>query len=172
MALPLRTADQLIDAHIEARWAARRSGPWASTLQDLWRLLLEREGPIPVDELHRLLPGRTREAVPEALTALDADDLIVVRDGRLTAAYPFSGEATAFAVILPDGRHRYACCAIDALGIAPMLGQRIEVGSPCHHCGQPLAFAVAVDGPAAGAAGVMVWVGQWGGAGGRRATSL
>ena len=128
MGLPLRTADQLIDAHSEARWAARRSGPWAWMLRDLWRLSLERAGPIPVDELHRLLPGRTREAVPEALDALDADDLIVVRDGRLTAAYPFSGEATA--------------------------------------------FAVDVDGPAAGAARVMVWVGQWGAAGGRRATSL
>lgn len=172
MELPLRTADELIDAHTETRRAARRSGSWAWMLRDLWRLSLEREGPIPVDEVHRLLPGRTREAVSEALDALDADDLIVVRDGQLTAAYPFSGKATAFAVILPDGRQRYACCAIDALGIAPMLGQPIEVGSPCHHCGEPLAFAVDVGGPAAGAAGIMVWVSQWGGAGGRRATSL
>lgn len=172
MGLPLRTADELIGAHAEARWTARRSGPWAWVLRDLWRLLLEREETIPTDELDRLLAGRTRETVQEALAALDAEDLIVVRDGRLTAAYPFSGEATAFIVILPDGRQRYACCAIDALGIAPMLGQQIEVRSRCHHCGEPLAFAVAVGGPAANADGILVWVGEWGGQGEQRATTL
>lgn len=172
MALEIKTAVELVDAQLEARWAARRSGPWADILQGLYRAFLDRAGPIPVDEIHRVLPGRPREAVHEALTALDADDLIVVRDGRVTAAYPFSGEATAFAVILPDGRRRYACCAIDALGIAPMLGQRVGVRSRCHDCGDPLEFSVEVDGPPAHSDRGLVWVGQWGGEGGRRATSL
>ena len=168
----LKAADELIDARSDARWAARRTGPWAETLRDLYRLFLEREGPIPVDEIPRRLPGRIDETLREALAALDAEDLVIVRDGRVTAAYPFSGEVTGFAVILPDGRRRYACCAIDALGIAPMLGQRIEVRSGCHHCGAPLAFLVDVAGPAAGMEEILVWVGEWGRAEGRRATSL
>jgi hypothetical protein len=50
--------------------------------------------------------------------------LIRIRDGHVDLAYPFSASPTAFVVRLPDGRERYACCATDALGIAPMVGQR------------------------------------------------
>ena len=75
-------------------------------------------------------------------------------------AYPFSALPTAFVVRLPEGGERYACCATDALGIAPMVGQRIEILSRCHHCGTALEFSATADGPAPEAAGVMLWVGE------------
>jgi hypothetical protein len=40
-----------------------------------------------------------------------------VVDDCIELACPFSGGPTAFALILPGGRERYACCAVDALGI-------------------------------------------------------
>jgi hypothetical protein len=60
---------------------------------------------------------------------------------------------------LGDGRVRYACCAIDALGLAPMLGAALTVRGICHGSGLPLVFEVTPEGPAPEAAGVMVWVG-------------
>src|SRR5712692_1315065 len=67
---------------------------------------------------------------------------------------------TPFVVRLPGGEERYACCAIDALGIAPMLGQRVEIRSRCHHCKTPLEFRAAPDGPGTDADGVMLWLGK------------
>ena len=87
-------------------------------------------------------------------------------------AYPFSAAPTAFVVRLADDRERYACCAIDALGVAPMLGESVHVRSQCHHCGATLEFDVAPTGPAADAEGVMVWVGVRGEGERRIATSL
>jgi hypothetical protein len=78
----------------------------------------------------------------------------------VTLAYPFAAGPNAFGVTLGGGRARYACCAIDALGIAAMLGERIEVRSRCHHSGTPLAFAVDPAGPEPAARAVMVWVGE------------
>lgn len=77
-------------------------------------------------------------------------------------AYPFSASPTPFVVRLPDGRERYACCAMDALGMAPMLGQRVEIRSRCHHCGTPLEFSAAPPGPGSEAEGVMLWFGERG----------
>jgi Alkylmercury lyase len=46
--------------------------------------------------------------------------------GAILIAYPFSGRPAAHRVRL-NGREVYAMCAIDALGIAPMLGEPIEI---------------------------------------------
>lgn len=50
-------------------------------------------------------------------------------DGEIAVAYPFSGRATAHRVRFPGGHEAHAMCAIDALGIAPMFAERIEVDS-------------------------------------------
>ena len=81
-------------------------------------------------------------------------------DGHVDLAYPFSASPTSFVVRLRDGRERYVCCAIDALGIAPMVGEAVEIRARCHHSGTPLQFAVTAEGPAAGSAGIMLWVGK------------
>jgi hypothetical protein len=97
-----------------------------------------------------------------ALASLDDDDLIRIRDGMVDIAYPFSASATPFLVRLTGGGERYACCATDALGIAPMVGQRVDIRSRCHHCGMPLGFSVAPAGPGQEADGVMLWIGKQG----------
>jgi hypothetical protein len=49
--------------------------------------------------------------------------------GELTVAYPFSGLPTAHRVRFASGHEVHAMCAIDALGIAPMLDEPIEIAS-------------------------------------------
>jgi hypothetical protein len=148
-----------MDAGFEARWAERQAARRDEVLQRIIRFFLERGGPISPDALAPALPGWPSAAVGDALRRLDADDLVFLRDGRIELAYPFAAGPNAFAVVLADGRERYACCAIDALGLAPMVAQRLTVRSHCHHSGAPLVFAVTPEGPAPDAGGVMVWVG-------------
>ncbi|MFL5980245.1 MAG: organomercurial lyase [Gaiellaceae bacterium] len=66
----------------------------------------------------------------EALAALARDDLVHTdRDGRPVVAYPFSARERGHRVLIDETREVEAMCAIDALGIAPMLGLPIEVRS-------------------------------------------
>lgn len=170
--LEIRSADELVDPELEARWALRRATQQTDVLQEVLRAFVERGGPIPVEEIATAFPTRAPEAVRDSLIELDDEDLIQLRDGRVEIAYPFSAAPTPFVVRVADGRERYACCAIDALGLAPMLGQRVQVRSRCHHCGTSLEFWVAPEGPAPEAEDAMVWVGQRGEGQGRIATSL
>ena len=160
MTLPIRTADELADPALEARWSARLAHPQMALLRRILRRFAERGGPVPVADLHGALPEREARAAQDALAALDADDLIRLAGDRIDLAYPFSAGPTPFALRLTGGRQRYAVCAIDALGIAPMLGEPVGIVSECHHCRMPLALSVMPDGPAPDAEGIMVWVGQ------------
>jgi Alkylmercury lyase len=83
--------------------------------------------------------------------------LIRVRTGLIDIAYPFSAAPTQFLVRLPGGRDRYACCATDALGIAPMIGERIEIRTARHHCSAPLEFSATPEGVGPEAEGMMLW---------------
>jgi hypothetical protein len=170
--LPVRTAAQLMDAGFEARWSERQAARRDEVLRRILRLFLERGGPIGAETLAAALPGGSSAAVGPALRRLDADDLVFLRDGRIELAYPFAAGPTAFAVVLDDGRERYACCAIDALGLAPMVGERLTVRSRCHQSGAPLVFAVTPEGPGPEATGVMVWVGPQPEEGAKACTSL
>ena len=65
-----------------------------------------------------------------ALATLAREDLVHRgADGAIAVAYPFSGRPTAHRVRFPTGHEVDAMCAIDALGIAPMFGQRVEIES-------------------------------------------
>jgi len=155
---PMWTAAQLADARLDARWRARRSGPEARVFRAVLRAFVERAGPVPVEAVVASLPELDAARVREGLVRLDADDLLVLAGGAVDVAYPFAGRPTPFVVDLPGGQSRFSCCAIDALGIAPMVGGRVQVRAPCHQSGAPLAFPVDPDGPGAAAAAVMVWV--------------
>ena len=155
--LPIKTADELIDAELEARWEARRADRRRDVLQHILRTFIEHGGPVPVEMVARAFPDSTPDVVWTTLATLDERDLIQVRDGRVEVAYPFSVGPTAFVARLPDGQERYACCAIDALGLAPMLGHTVHIRSWCHHCHVPLELEVGPDGPLAAADGIMVW---------------
>lgn len=158
--LEIKTADELVDAGLEARWALRRAARQTDVLQRVLRAFVERGGPIRVEEIAVALPDQAPEAVWDSLIKLDEEDLIEVRDGRVEIAYPFSAAPTSFVVRLAGGQERYTCCAIDALGVAPMLGQRVHVRSQCHHCGTRLEFVAAPDGPGPEAREVVLWVGK------------
>ena len=149
--LEIKTAQELLDPGLEARWKARRDHPHMDVLRRILRLFAERGGPIPL----AALPGAS-----DALAALDGDDLIRIRAGQIDLAYPFSAAPTSFALRLPGGRERFAVCAIDALGVAPMLGESVHIASVCHHCHAPLALSVTPDGPGPETEGIMVWVGE------------
>jgi hypothetical protein len=153
--LEIKSAEQLVDPELEARWATRRED---RLLHRILRLFLERGGPISVEEIASAVSGHARDRVLAQLTELDEKDLIWMRDRRIDLAYPFSTAPTAFVVGLKDGRERFVCCAIDALGVSPMLGESVRVRSACHHCREPIAFSVDPQGPGPDAAGVMVTV--------------
>jgi alkylmercury lyase-like protein len=158
--LEIKTADELTALDVEGRGRTRRAGRETSASKRILRIFLDRGGPIPVDEIVAAFQDGPGEAIHQALVALDNDDLIRIRTGQIGIAYPFSASPTPFVVRLPGGKERYACCAMDALGIAPMVGQRVEIRSRCHHCKTPLEFSVSPDGPGPEAAGVMLWLGK------------
>ena len=87
-----------------------------------------------------------------------AEDLLILRGDSIELAYPFSTSPTPFVVRRGDGRERFTCCAIDALGIAPMLNEDVQIATRCHHCDAPLGLAVSPEGPSPDTHGVMVWV--------------
>ena len=158
--LVIKTADELIALDVEGRGETRRAAREAPTSTRVLRIFLDRGGPVPVEEIVACLQRGSAEALRETLIRLDEEDLIRIRDGHVDIAYPFSASPTAFVVHLPDGQERYACCATDALGIAPMVGQPVEIRARCHHCGAPLGFSVSPEGPGPEAEGVMLWVGK------------
>jgi len=172
MTLEIKTAAELIDPELEARWATRRAARETAVLQGILRAFIERPGPVVVEEIVRSFPDRTSSGIREVLARLDEEDLIQIRDGRVGMAYPFSALPTAFVVHLAERGDRYACCAIDALGVAPMLGQPLRIRSRCYHCGEALELSADPIGVGPDARGVMVWVGRRCGGERRISTSL
>ena len=155
--LEIKTADELITLDVEGRGRARRAGRETLASRRILRIFLDRGGPIPMDEI---VAAFQDDPIHQTLAAVDNDDLIRIRDGQIDIAYPFSASPTPFVVRLPGAKERYACCAMDALGIAPMVGQPVEIRSRCHHCTMPLEFSVSPDGPGTEAEGVMLWLGK------------
>src|SRR6266851_7355474 len=77
----------------------------------------------------------------------EGDYLCLDQGGRITAVYPFSGTATPHTAQIAGGQVAYSMCAIDALGIAQMLGASVLVNSADPSTGEPI--SVAVDGGSA-----------------------
>ena len=161
MTLEIKTAAELIALDAEGRGAARRAARETELLQSVLRKFVDRAGPVRVDEIVSLFPAQAPESLLETLARLDEEDLIRLDAGRVSLAYPFSASPTPFVVDLDEpSRERYVCCAIDALGIAPMLGRRVRIRSQCHHCAAPMEVSVDPSGPGPDTEGVMVWVGK------------
>jgi Alkylmercury lyase len=160
MQLEIKTAEDLVDPTMEARWTARRQARLTEVFQAVLRAFRDRGGPVSLEDVAVALPGCTAAVVRDTLAALDHEDLIQLEGDRVQVAYPFSAIPTAFTVRFADGAERYSCCAIDALGMAPMLSEPLQIVSQCHHCQARLALNVGPDGVAPGAEEVMVWVGS------------
>ena len=160
--LVILTADELKALNPLERQAARRAARQQPLVRLILKTFLRRGEPIPVEDIIAASPDGHATALHDALVALDDDDVIRVRAGQIDIAYPFSGTPTPFRLRLSGGRERYACCATDALGIAPMVGEPVEIASSCHHCGEPLKFDATPHGVGPDAEGVMVWFGKRG----------
>ena len=159
--LAIKTAEEFKTLDSLERQAARRAARETPLVRQILRLFVVHGGPIPVDDI--VVPSRVGAAtIHDTLVALDDADLIRVRDGHVDIAYPFSASPTPFVARAPGGREWYACCAMDALGIAPMLDQPVQIRSRCHHCGMPLDFSAGPSGPGPDAQGIMLWIGKRG----------
>ena len=125
------TALELAAIRPERRGRRRLSG-LTQPERDLYRWIMQRFAAAapPSGEATRVTALELGLDPDEALAALARDDLVHAgRDGRPEVAYPFSARERGHRVLI-DGRHAVeAMCAIDALGIAPMLGLPIEVRS-------------------------------------------
>jgi len=161
MTLEIRTAAELIALDVEGRGPARRAAREAPLLRRVLRAFVDRAGPVPVDAIVSAFPAPASASLLEALATLDEEDLLRLEAGRIDLAYPFSAAPTPFVVDVGRGLgERYVCCAVDALGIAPMLGRRVRVRSRCHHCAESVDLSVDPSGPGADVQDVMVWVGK------------
>jgi hypothetical protein len=160
--LAIMTADELKALNSLERQVARRATRQQPLVRFILRTFLQRGGPIPVEDIVAASPEGHAAAMHDALVALDDEDLIRVRAGQIDIAYPFAAAPTSFRVRLSSGHDRYACCATDALGIGPMVGEPVEITSSCHHCSEPLKFVATPHGVEQDAEGVMVWFGKRG----------
>lgn len=172
-AFEVKRADELLDARLLAKRELRRAlgAVDKRVLRAILQRFLEGGGPVGVETLAPSLSGDAMSEVAEAVGRLDEKDLVLLQHGRVVLAYPLSGAPTAFRVVLADGGGCHAVCAVDALGVAPMLGQPVTIRSRCHHCGEPLEITVHPDGPR-GSEEVMVWVGSRGDIRTRACTSI
>jgi hypothetical protein len=166
VSVEVRTAAELLTPERAEEWAARRTQRDDPLLRAIWRRFIEGGGPVRLKTVAAGLPDVSSDALLAQAVALDAADLLQLDGDRVTLAYPFTTEANAFEVILPGDRTRHACCAIDALGVAPMIGAAVTLGTRCHRTGAPLVFDVdPAEGPYGAPSGTLVWVerGRWGG---------
>jgi hypothetical protein len=94
----------------------------------------------------RAVAARLGVEPEEALESLSREDLVHVADGEIAVAYPFSGRPTDHRVRFAAGHEVFAMCAIDALGVAPMVREQIEVTSRDPVSGETVQARVAPDG--------------------------
>lgn len=107
--------------------------------------------------------GRAPKVEDErALVKLHADDFLRLdASGQISAAYPFSAVPTPHRVRIDGGAEVFAMCAIDALGMAAMLGRTVHITSQDPHGGEPIAVTVTAAGQASWAPGTaVVFAGQ------------
>ena len=92
--------------------------------------------------------GSDVESVLDAYVRLSSQRVLALEvDGSsIRMAPPFSGVSTQHVVIV-DGKQYFANCAWDALGIPAALHRPGTVYSRCEQSGEPLRFAVDLEGP-------------------------
>jgi Alkylmercury lyase len=91
--------------------------------------------------LARALPAG-HDVAAELAQLHDRDVIRLDEDTSIRAAYPFSAVPTAHLVAIEDGPTVYAMCAIDALGIAYMLGLDIAISSTDPESGEAVNVSI------------------------------
>jgi hypothetical protein len=124
----------------DLRAAGFRESQVSAAAHELFRALVDsylETGRLPDSEWS----GHLEELAAEDWVALDSA-------GKVSVLYPFSLEPGGIEVRL-GGVVRQAMCAIDALGIAPMLATDVQVRCACPLSGSPLSVDVSAVGKAA-----------------------
>jgi alkylmercury lyase-like protein len=94
-------------------------------------------------------PPLTADMSGPALEDLSQRDLIVLDDGDVVGAYPFTSRPSRHSVEIA-GREIAAMCAIDALGAGAMARRNAKVRSGCAHCDTPVEIDITGNGLAIG----------------------
>jgi hypothetical protein len=124
------------------------------------RALIVRGEPISVREIVAASDDYPEELIYDTLVSLDEEEIISLRGQHMDSAPPLCARPTDFAARVSGGPWRYASGAVDALGVAVMLGGPAEIRSYCHDCNEPLQVSAGPHGPEAGAAAIVLWVGR------------
>ena len=90
--------------------------------------------------------GLSTEQAAAALRELAEADLFALDDGRLVGAFPLSATPTRHRVQVGDRPVLHAMCAIDALGVPAMLGERGVITSTDPASDIPVTVTVNADG--------------------------
>jgi hypothetical protein len=102
-----------------------------------------RTGRTPAHERLAAAAGVERDAVPEALAALDRSRDLVLRDGRIVMAHPFTAFPLGFSV-MGDRVLWWGGCAWDSFAIPHLVPEErtVLVATTCPGCGAALAWLV------------------------------
>ena len=145
--LAARTTAVLAAAEIpRSKLGASRAARLSQSQRRLYTWILRRFALLgrPSSAETRAYARRVRLDDSAALETLAREDLVRLGgDGEIAVAYPFSGRPTAHRVRFPSRHEVYAMCAIDALGIAPMFDQTVEIVSRDPLSGEGVTFRVA-----------------------------
>lgn len=158
MMLEMKTADELVAG--SARHHGRRARRETSLVRRILRALIVRGEPIAVRDIVAAACDYPEELIYDTLVSLDDEDVISLRGQYIDGAAPVWARRTDFAVHVFGGRWRYARGAVDALGIAVMLGEQAAIRSYCHDCDAPLRISAGPHGANVGAASTVLWVGR------------
>lgn len=90
------------------------------------------------DQLAKVVRPYGREVAQVVEQLVAGDYLALDQTGRIRAAYPFSAVPTGHVVHIRGGPQVYAMCAIDALGMAKMLGADLRIDSTDPRTGAPV----------------------------------
>jgi hypothetical protein len=141
-------------AHLDAAFPAHRRGKnrarhLSAPERSLYRWILQQfargEPPSAADTKERAMQDELDFGT--ATASLARDDLVHLGpDGRPLIAYPFSAVSRGHTVTIGEGRKVEAMCALDALGIAAMLGQQTEIDSHDPNTRTPVRVEVEPDG--------------------------
>jgi len=105
-------------------------------------------------DLHRdILQSYVQNGIAPDISELDQSrlhdlverDLVVVAQGKISSAYPFSSHPTTHNVRIYQ-RQIFCVCAIDALGVGAMIGEAVDVSLKCAICAVSIDLQTTGDG--------------------------
>lgn len=151
----IRRSGNVLEAgmSVPGRTTVSRLAPTAGGLRAVQQAVLRSfaatGGPPQPAELAEVAAPCAR-SIRQVLSQLHTGDFLRLdKTGHIQAAYPFSATPTGHRVQITGGPQVYAMCAIDALGIAPMLGAAVVIRSADPLTGAPITVSVPASGTAA-----------------------